>query len=110
MVEEGGLGILTPDELSRKQRDKKRVKTTTRQNTIRTRIYQSVREESSELRDLIEMLASLKTRVVEHKKTSCIVYDWSEPQCVRRGQQVVKVPTVETVTEKDPFADPKGWQ
>lgn len=107
MIEEGGLGILTPDELTKQS--KKRVKVTTRQNTIRSKLYEA-RTDSAQLENLTEMLASIKTRVVEHKKTSTIVYDGCKPMCVRRHAPYVTRSLPETITKTDPFEDPKSWR
>lgn len=107
MPEEGGLGILTPFEHSS---SRKKVKITTKQNTLRKRLYEAARSESSELDSLLTMLASLKTRVVEVKKSSCIVFDWRAPTVVKRAAPVCNLPKVEIETEKDPFDNPQSWK
>lgn len=66
--------------------------------------------DDDQLKNLMTMLASLKTRVVEHKKSSCIVFDCTEPIVVQRGTPAFKPHNQELITEKDPFDNPKSWK
>jgi hypothetical protein len=114
LSEEGGLGILTPEERRHKPSAKQRTRVTKLQNNLRAALYDSATAEvpKSDLGELLELLASFRTRIVETKKSSALVEDWSTPGVIRRSdKKAVKDLSLSQVINKvDPFEEPKSYK